>query len=166
MAVLRKPLLLRPLDNFMCFSQPVSPARTGWFYPVSPAGITGCLRKNLKGSFFYLHALCNFVFEDIRYGLHLHLKIIRLFLDCGWKLFLDSWFTWLFFCVFVNVLWKGLLLIMHNHTDCIYFFGLCPLCDSKCLLKSSAWTDAKSHWLHLTGFSPLCVFKCLLKALV
>ena len=32
-----------------------------------------------------------------------------------------------------------------------------------CLLKSPAWTDAKSHWLHLFGFSPLCVYKCLLK---
>ena len=30
-----------PQDNFMCFSQSVSPARTGWFYPVSPAGIIG-----------------------------------------------------------------------------------------------------------------------------
>ena len=113
-----------------------------------------------------VYALCNFVFQEIKYGLHFHLKIIRLFLDCGWKLFLDSWFTWLFFCVFVNVLWKGLLVIIHNHTDCIDFFDLSALCDSKCLLKSSAWTDAKSHWLHLTGFSPWFVFKCLLKALV
>ena len=37
------------------------------------------------------------------------------------------------------------------------------LCNFKCLLKSPAWEEAKSHWLHLFDFSPLCVFKCVLK---
>ena len=39
-----------------------------------------------------------------------------------------------------------------------------PLCVFKCLLKSPACVDAKSHWLHLFDFSPMCVFKCLLKS--
>ena len=32
-----------------------------------------------------------------------------------------------------------------------------------CLLKLSARTDAKWHWLHLSAFSPEWVFKCVLK---
>ena len=33
-----------------------------------------------------------------------------------------------------------------------------------CLLKLSARTDAKSHWLHLYAFSPKGVFRCFLKS--
>ena len=32
-----------------------------------------------------------------------------------------------------------------------------------CLFKTTAWEDAKPHWLHLLDFSPLCIFKCLFK---
>ena len=45
----------------------------------------------------------------------------------------------------------------------LHLFDFSPMCVSKCLLKSLAWIDAKSHWLHLFIFSPLCVFKCVLK---
>ena len=44
----------------------------------------------------------------------------------------------------------------------VSFVWLSPLCGPKCLLKSLASKDEKSHWLHLFDFSPLCVFKCLL----
>ena len=40
-----------------------------------------------------------------------------------------------------------------------------PLCVFKCCLKTYAWEDAKSHWLHLFDFSPLCLIKCDLSAL-
>ena len=40
----------------------------------------------------------------------------------------------------------------------LHLFGFSPLCVFKCLLKSPAWINAKSHWLHL------CAFKCLLKS--
>ena len=40
---------------------------------------------------------------------------------------------------------------------------LFSMCVFKCLLKSPACVDAKSHWLHLFDFSPMCVFKCLRK---
>ena len=33
-----------------------------------------------------------------------------------------------------------------------YLFDLSPLCIFKCVLKSPAWTDAKSHRLHLFDF--------------
>ena len=33
----------------------------------------------------------------------------------------------------------------------------------KWTLKSLAWTDAKSDWLHLFDFSPLCILKCCLR---
>ena len=36
-------------------------------------------------------------------------------------------------------------------------------CFFKCLLKLSARTDAKWHWLHFSSFSPELVFKCVLK---
>ena len=38
------------------------------------------------------------------------------------------------------------------------------VCFFKCLLKLSARTDAKSHWLHLYAFSPKGVFRCFLKS--
>ena len=46
----------------------------------------------------------------------------------------------------------------------LHLLDFSPLCVFKCLLKSPACVDAKSHWLHLFDFSPMCVFKCLLKS--
>ena len=34
----------------------------------------------------------------------------------------------------------------------MHLFGVSPLCVFKCLLKSLAREEAKSHWLHLFGF--------------
>ena len=45
----------------------------------------------------------------------------------------------LVFFVRANVLWKGLLVMIHNHTGCIC---LLPMWFSKCLLKSPGSTDA------------------------
>ena len=50
---------------------------------------------------------------------------------------------------------------MQNHT-----VDFSPLCVFICLLKSSSWIDAKSHWLHLFSLSRLCEFKCVLKLLL
>ena len=95
--------------------------------------------------------------------------------------------------VFLNVLLNSQPERFHNLTGCIYFLPflhrvfssvsskclpakmrgckvtllafvqLSPLCVFKCILKVSAWEEAKSHCLHLFGFSPLCIFKCDLK---
>ena len=46
----------------------------------------------------------------------------------------------------------------------VAFCWLFPVWVFKCFLKSSEWTDAKSHWLHMNDFFPELLFKCLLKS--
>ena len=45
----------------------------------------------------------------------------------------------------------------------LHLLDFSPMCVFKCLLKSPAQEDAKSHWLHLSDFSLL--FKCVLNVL-
>ena len=45
----------------------------------------------------------------------------------------------------------------------MHLFDFSKLCAFKCVLKSPAWNDAYSHWLHMLLFSPLIM--CLSIAL-
>ena len=60
---------------------------------------------------------------------------------------------WVFKCFLKSPAWIDAKLQMLAFVR--FFFN--------CLLKLSASTDAKSHWLHLNDFSPEIVFRCFLK---
>ena len=94
-------------------------------------------------------------------------------------------YKWLHLYAFSTVSSNCLPEQMQSRIDCICMlfsrvsFQMCPqiaclyrckvalvafVCFFKCLLKLSARTDAKSHWLHLYAFSPKGVFRCFLKS--
>ena len=60
-------------------------------------------------------------------------------------------------CVF-NATWNCHLGLMQSRTGCTYLMFL-HYAFLKCLLKMSAWINAKSYWLHLFDFSQMCVYK-------
>ena len=67
----------------------------------------------------------------------------------------EQFFTWGSFQMFTQMACLIRCKVANGCIHTFFFFN--------CLLKLSARTDAKWHWLHLSAFSPEWVFKCVLK---
>ena len=70
---------------------------------------------------------------------------------------------WMHSYVFFNCLLK-LSARTEAKLHWLHLYAFSPKGVFRCFLKSPAWTDDKSHWLHLNDFSPEEVFRCFLKS--